>query len=308
MQTVFVGEYIKRRRKELKLTQEEVCEGICDPTTLSRIENGRQTPSKTKINALLQRLGLPDSRYYAVASKNELEVEALKKEIVGCNITERAEEGFAKLEKLSRITAEDDLLTRQFILRSQILLGKMKGRYSLQEQLDLLMQAIHLTIPKFRLDEINQFLYTFDEVKIINQIALCYSDLEQRVTALSIYQQLLKYIRCHNQEVTITGNGLLPLVLHNYARELGLAKQYKECIQAAQEGQEVCIRYGHYQFLPGFIAIMAECYFFCGDAEKSKEYYLQAYYTYLSLKDKIGIEEVKEEAKKRLNLDFNQAL
>ena len=32
MQTVFVGEYIKRRRKELKLTQEKVCEGICDLT------------------------------------------------------------------------------------------------------------------------------------------------------------------------------------------------------------------------------------------------------------------------------------
>ena len=100
MQTVFVGEYIKRRRKELKLTQEKVCEGICDPTTLSRIENGHQTPSKTKINALLQRLGLPDSCYYAITSKNELEIETLKKEIVGCHITERVEEGFDQLEKL----------------------------------------------------------------------------------------------------------------------------------------------------------------------------------------------------------------
>lgn len=304
MQTVFVGEYIKRRRKELKLTQEKVCEGICDPTTLSRIENGHQTPSKTKINALLQRLGLPDSCYYAITSKNELEIETLKKEIVGCHITERVEEGFNQLEKLREITAEDDLLTKQFILRSQVLLGREKGIYSLQEQIDLLMQAIRLTIPKFELEEISRFLYTFDEIKIINQIALCYSDLEQRVTVLSIYQQLLKYIRSHNQEVIITGNGLLPLVLHNYARELGLSKHYKECIQTAQEGQDICIRYGHYQFLPGFIAIMAECYFFCGDAEKSKAYYLQAYYTYLSLKDKIGMEEVRKEAKERLNLDF----
>ena len=127
MQTVFVGEYIKRRRKELKLTQEKICEGICDPTTLSRIENGHQTPSKTKINALLQRLGLPDSCYYAITSKNELEIETLKKEIVGCHITERVEEGFDQLEKLREITAEDDLLQNNSFCARRCCLEEKKG-------------------------------------------------------------------------------------------------------------------------------------------------------------------------------------
>ena len=50
---------MKQRRLELGLTQEELCEGICEPITISRMENGRQTPSRNRINALLQRLGLP---------------------------------------------------------------------------------------------------------------------------------------------------------------------------------------------------------------------------------------------------------
>lgn len=82
MNMVFIGEYIQKRRKSMGLTQETVCHGICDCATLSRIENGRVTPRKTVISALLQRLGLPEENYYAFLSKNELEIETLKKEII----------------------------------------------------------------------------------------------------------------------------------------------------------------------------------------------------------------------------------
>ena len=71
--------------------------------TLSRLENGKQTPSRNRINALLQRLGLPDDRYFALLSKNELEMEALQKEIVACNATEKVPEGFEKLAQFEKL-------------------------------------------------------------------------------------------------------------------------------------------------------------------------------------------------------------
>ena len=304
MEVFFIGEYIKNQRETLRLTQEQVCDGICDPATLSRIENGHHTPSRTKVNALLQRLGLPGSQYYAFVSKNELEIEALKKEIVGCNITDRVQEGFDKIAKLEAIISTDDLLTKQFILRSKAALGGIDGRYSIQQQLNLLMEALHLTIPHFALEQIQKFLYTFDEAKIINQIALCYSGMEQHIQAITIYQQLLQYIHTHYQEVSIAGNGILPMVLHNYARELDLVKQYEESIKVAKEGQQVCVRYGHYQFLPGFIAFMAECYFFCGELQKSTDCYFQAYYMYRALDNQIALSDIRAEAKKHLDLEF----
>lgn len=98
MKNVFLGEYVKQRRLDLGLTQEQLCYGICEPMTLSRLENGKQTPSRNRINALLQRLGLPDDRYFALLSKNELEMEALQKEIVACNVTEKVPEGFENME------------------------------------------------------------------------------------------------------------------------------------------------------------------------------------------------------------------
>ena len=108
MKNVFLGEYVKQRRLDLGLTQEQLCDGICEPMTLSRLENGKQTPSRNRINALLQRLGLPDDRYFALLSKNELEMEALQKEIVACNVTEKVPEGFEKLAQFEKLADPDD--------------------------------------------------------------------------------------------------------------------------------------------------------------------------------------------------------
>ena len=153
MKNVFLGEYVKQRRLDLGLTQEQLCDGICEPMTLSRLENGKQTPSRNRINALLQRLGLPDDRYFALLSKNELEMEALKKEIVACNVTEKVPEGFEKLAQFEKLADPDDQIAQQFALRSRVLLGRLDGRYTPLEQIDLLMQAIQLTVPRFGVSE-----------------------------------------------------------------------------------------------------------------------------------------------------------
>lgn len=116
MQNYRLGDYIRQRRQELNLTQEQVCAGICEPVTLSRFENGRQTPSRTRINAILQRLGLPDDRYYALVTPEELEIEALEKEIVACNALKHVHEGFDKISQLEKIVKPDDQITQQFIL------------------------------------------------------------------------------------------------------------------------------------------------------------------------------------------------
>ena len=107
-------------------------------------------------------------------SKDELEIEGLEREIMACNIVGRTDEGFEKIALLQQISKSDDQLTRQFILRSKALLGASSKLYTEAEQIELLMQAIKLTIRNFSLDEIEGHLYTRDEIKIINQIANAY--------------------------------------------------------------------------------------------------------------------------------------
>lgn len=304
MQNFFLGDYIKQKRLDLGLTQEQLCDGICEPMTLSRLENGKQTPGRNRINALLQRMGLPDDRYFALLSKNELEMEALQKEIVACNVTERVAEGFEKLAQFEALAAPDDQIAQQFILSSKVLLGRLDGRYMPREQIGMLMQAIRLTVPRFDLENIESFLYTKDEITIINQIGLAYSDDGQNKKAAEIYYQLLRYVRKHFKE-TITLIGALPLVLYNYARVLDLCGRYEEGAELAQECRKACIQYGHYQELPRCLEIEAECRHFMGDEEISKELYYQSYYLCKVVEYQVGLEIVKKEAKEYLNLTLS---
>lgn len=299
----FLGEYIKQRRLDLGLTQEQLCEGICEPMTLSRLENGRQTPGRNRINAILQRLGLPDDRYFALLSKHELEMEALQKEIVACNVMQKAEEGFEKIAQLEEIANPGDMIAKQFILRSRALLGRLDKRYSSEEQIDLLMQAIRMTVPRFTIDKIESFLYSMEEIKIISHIGSCYADDGQNEKAADVYRQLLRYVQTHFQE-TVTSLGIVPMVLFNYACILFRCERYREAAERAKEGREACIKYGHYQHLPGCLEAEAECRYYMGEREKSAELYHQAYYLCKVTGYQAGLEIVKKEAKEYLGIEF----
>jgi len=63
-----------------------------------------------------------------------------------------------------------------------------------------------------------------------------------------------------------------------------------------------CIAYGHYQFLPGILAIAAECYHFLGEDSTSKKRYYQAYVLYDALDDQDELENVALEMKKHFNI------
>lgn len=315
MREVFLGEYIRRRRLELGLTQEQLCEGICEPITVSRLETGKQNPTKNTITALLQRLGLPDDRYVALLSSRETELDALQKELVSYNIQyQSALEpeksrlqalAYEKLRQLEALAEENDSLTKQLILRSRVLLGKEGGGpYSLDEQLELLMDAIRLTVPRFDPEEIGRSLYSLDEVKVINQIAGVYDRMGKPRIAAKILGQLLKYIQKHYQNILQSG-GLLPLVAHNYARVLQICKRYEEAIEIAQLGRESCVKFGYYLVLPGLLHTTAICYHEIGQHEQSKELFYQAYYLYKAVDDKAGAVLLQTDSKKYENIEFS---
>lgn len=165
------------------------------------------------------------------------------------------------------------------------------------------MDALRMTVPHFDLEEISSGLYSFEEVKIINQIAVTYAGSGQRRRAIDILRQLMKYVQKHYQNILQSG-GLLPLISYNYARELAANKQYEDAIEIAELGRQSSVTYGHYQFLPGVLAIMASCYHFSGNDEQSEVLYYQAYYLYKAISNPGDEAQIKAEAKEYLNIDF----
>jgi len=313
MQELFIGETIRIGRQVSGQTQEQLCDGLCDPATLSRIETGKQAPSRNLANALLQRLGLPHDRYYAFLTINEAEAEALRTQIDSCTARfhqsmgeERRQARLDALEHLDRleaVTEPEDNIGRQYILTVQAVLGGEDGPYSCGVKLDMLLEAIRMTVPRFDPEALERRLYSIDEVEIISQIAWAYSKAGEHKKAAGIFNQLLTYAREHDQDVTHPSRYLSPAAL-SYSRELCLAGHYNKALEIAELGRKTCLDYGYCKSLPGLLAVIAECRYAMGEYEQSRVLYCQAYYLFKETGNTSSLVQLAEEARKRLGPGF----
>lgn len=308
-----LGTYIKKRREELKISQEELCEGLCAVSSLSRIENNLQDPSRNLTKNLLDRLGLPNDRFLSLWAQKGISAGALQREIQDNMLRyERTAEndrpGIRKniLEKLAEFEAAvgpDDQSARQFLLAQQAILGEPDRPYSLSEKLAMQLEAIRMTCPKFDPEDFQRGHYSLDETRLINQIARTYSQLGERKRATDMYDQLLKYVEKNDMELSGYAAHFC-LIAHNYAINLGMGKRYSDSIEIAEKGRRLCISRGAYQCLPGFLAIQAASYYFLGEIEKSKELYLHAFHIYNAYGDTVNREVMRQEMKEYLGIEM----
>lgn len=313
MKEISIGEAIKQRRLDLGLSQERLCEGICDTTTLSRLENGKYPPAHNRVKALLQRLGMPDDRYYALLNAQELELSTVRKELRACYIQfteaksgqkrQARELAIAQLRRLEELAEEDDHITRQCILGYKATLGSENGPYSPKEQLDIFLQALRLTVPRFDLDKIENRRYTMEETELIVQITVTHSKAGDHSKALELYEQIFQYVRKNDDRLSIYASHFT-LIAHNYALELGRSSYYTRAIEIAEQGRQVSLKYGEYHFLPGFFAIMGECYYHLGQLEKSKKLCVHAHYLYEALGDERNLARIDPDIKERFHFEF----
>lgn len=305
MKVKYVSEVVRQRRKELNVSQGMVCEGLCTAMTLSRFESGQQTPSWDCAAAILQRLGLPDDQICAHLTWEETQLMLLRKEVFACcgrfekALGEEREQAriqtLEKLRDLERCIKKDDRINQQFFQMIQIALGQ----FSLQNRLELLMETIRLTSPRFDLNELSKCLYCANEVMIIGQIAITYSRWGQHKKAIDIYGQLLNLLlkRAPNHEY-------LPLIAYNYARNLVFEDRFEEALEISELGRQICIRQEHYNLLPKFLHVEAGCRYLTGGASRSEEFYRSAYHIYGALANTKDQKVLKIAAEMHLNLVF----
>ena len=270
MKITYLGEVVRQQRKLLDIPQELVCEGLCTAMTLSRFESGRQTPSHDCVVAILQRLGLPDDRYYAQLTRTETRLTRLRKEArayytqfehtLGEERRQARADALETLCRLERCIKKDDRINQQFILEMR---ATLEG-HPPQKQLEMLMQAIYLTSPRFDLDDLSKCLYCTEEIAIVNKIVITLSCCGQRPRAINIFNPLLKLV-----QKRISGHSLLTLIAYNFALQLGLDGHLEEALEISELGRQVCIKQGYYYALPRFLHLEGECYYQMGENSKS---------------------------------------
>lgn len=297
MKAYNIGDCIRQLREEQNVNQEDLCRGLCNKSTLSRIERGCHVPSMGTVALLLQRLGVNEDSLSFLLGTAEMEISNLHKEI----------EALQKIGQMEQMTDPKDRVMQQFLLRSKALAGYLQDGqrvdYDNLTKREMLLRAIELTHPSFSLDNIGRCLLGIDEIKTINQIAITYSEAGDRRYAIHIYRQLFEYPRSrfYNTEAEVS---VLTMLAYNYSRLLGQERRYEECLEYAQMGYEVCIKYNKARMLGGLLINMACALHELGQDEESIVKVKDSYHAYRLMQRFPEAENVKKYAKETFGLEL----
>lgn len=280
MSTYNIGYFIRIRRTEMNISQEELCSGICSTVTLSRIESGRQMPSKNHLQMLLQRLGYSDAPFLGVASERDYKIQQAKFKARQANIDRDYASERELLERFRELAWPDpSVADRQFYESEDTLLLQRYGKISNAEALERLENALRLTCPHYDRNNLPK-LMTFEEILLINKIAIRIDEEGDRNLAIKMYYHLKDF---YDRNVVDIEESLRakPLILYGLSKLLGLSGRYDECIEICNQGINLARQTGRASMLALTLYNLAWALVKRGnewDIEPAKRYAKEAYY------------------------------
>ena len=252
MAVYVVGDFLRETRLRKGYTQEEVSYGICTTASLSRIENGAQKPGRLILEKLFERLGTENNLFNSFVSKEEmelyLEIQTLIRNVTDGDL-QRIEEQIDIVDKLTKNTSE---LERQSLFWAKGELATQKYGNDC-EAMDCFMKAVQITLPDFDgKNPLRNLLFTFDEITIINSIAVRHGENGDLLTAIQLDMWLIEYM----ENKIIYGRmktAKYPMILYNLSYWLGEENCHNEALKMAEQGVDFCVKYGN---LPAFPILM----------------------------------------------------
>lgn len=226
-----LGPIIKNRRIELGLSQEDLADGICSVPTLSRIENGERMPTKNHFEMLMQRLGYSAISLDCYTDKQDFKIHELKFQIRQAYVIKDFRIAERLLNEYKEIMEDDSNIDLQFFQLYHTLLNL--DQYSAGEEQPLFESALRLTCPSYGANHIPHVL-SYEEIILLNNIAICYGKVEKHHEAISILRTLKTYYDTHiiNSEEALRTQ---PMILYNLSKALGMAGYFDECLEVCEE-------------------------------------------------------------------------
>ncbi len=259
------------------MTQETLSEDICTPENLSAIESGRRAPSIRNYGKLMAKLGMDKDYYNSFISGEQFEVYELRRECSRLIQHREYKKAQNVLQKIEQIVDTDISVNRQYILYNQILLSREQGKFSTQEALQKMIDALELTLNYNDGDFDTDIILSQEEVKIINYICVLYKQLNQAEKAISVYRKVVESYQSGKASVRghYTGSSL---IMANLSITLEENNQIEESMKVAKLGISQVLECGRGSLLADFLANIACCYEKINDKKACTEYLRQAFY------------------------------
>ena len=180
-----------------------------------------------------------------------------------------------QIQKVEDMTRKTSQLERQYLYFAKAELLRHKRGKS-EEVTELLMKAVHITLPQFDgKTPLYDNLLTFDEIMIINAIAVQYAENRKQTDSLKLGYWLKQYME---QRVLDSRQkaAKYPVIVYDISNWLALSKEYEQAYKICDEGVAFCVKYGNLVMLPLLIYNKA-----CALAElcrkdEAKKYFAQS--------------------------------
>lgn len=303
MAVYVVGDFLRETRLRKGYTQEEVSYGICTPASLSRIENGAQKPGRLILEKLFERLGTENNLFNSFVSREEMELYSAIQELIR-NITDK---DISKIESQVDVV---ELMTKDTTELEHQCLYFAKGELARQRDenndkaMELYMKAIHITLPDFDgKNPLRSNLLTFDEIMIINAIAILYAESGNIMLAIQLDIWLKEYMEGKIVDGTMK-IAKYPMILYNLSNWFGDRNCHTEAFELANQGIDFCVKYGNLFFFLIFLVNKGIALAELGKIDDGKEYLHQAITIFEATKQKDHVQPIIDWCKLRYDVEF----
>lgn len=303
MAVYVVGDFLRETRMRKGYTQEEVSYGICTAASLSRIENGAQKPGRLIMEKLFERLGTENNLFNSFVSREEMELYSAIQELIR-NITDK---DISKIESQVDVV---ELMTKDTTELEHQCLYFAKGELARQRDenndkaMELYMKAIHITLPDFDgKNPLRSNLLTFDEIMIINAIAILYAESGNIMLAIQLDMWLKEYMESKIVDGTMK-IAKYPMILYNLSNWFGDRNCHTEAFELANQGIDFCIKYGNLFSFPIFLVNKGIALAELGKIDDGKEYLHQAIIIFEATKQKDHVQPIIDWCKLHYDVEF----
>ncbi len=287
-----VGEIIRRERKKQKLSQESLCDGICTPSWLSKIESGSCIPTPALFEALMQRLGKNASQYIMYLSETDMHIEHLKIEIRRNYAIQKFPEAIRYFEEFEKLARDDHKGDQQFLNLMKILLYN-KHNLNSTEMINHMYSVLEYTIENFDINNLENYLLSKDEILIINNIAIQKRTLGNLDQAIEILKRLRLYLenpRFDYEEKLRT----YPTIMNNLAKWQKISGDSIGCLNTCETAIEFCIKYDKFTVFPDLLFYKGCSLMVLGGENAAIKCFRESYYFFSATKNMAFADHVLE--------------
>ncbi len=220
----FINQFILGKRTELKMSRKSLINGLCSEPTLLNYENGKSTFNKFMTDALLQRLGVSEDFFEHYVTSDDIAVQNQRMEILDV-LDNKEFESLSKLIDAYMTLHKSSNLHKQFCGYIACLQS-----VDINEQIDLYLQTIKLTVPEFEEKPLVKLFLTNIECQLIFEYANILMETDMDKGSL-IMTSLLEYFSQDNIENGIKSKFYPKVILvlcndlmggHEYIKALSL--------------------------------------------------------------------------------------